>query len=447
MYLTNKDGQLIKRIDTSFEYTYAAACGVDIPEDKLLSLRHPKDRGWVRFYPERDAYGPDLDDTALFYVALLKHNARYINDAKAIITQCDDYRTRAGLVVTWPHRMTDRDEQEDFMVNLHYLWMCHLAGVRDARVEVALLQWLGGNDLRTKYYHNESFILFSCIKVCDDLIHGVFAEKFKFAVGRAVEQRKLSIPNTFCELNFEQGVFRHVGKEVYFHFNEPRGNGMASSKELDEYYEGKQRLYGDINNQNEERVLGDFDFKNSTFYKLGTIRFGKEGRVVEDEFAMFDTTLYADILNKNIYVNESSLSVRIHLHRALTHVPAEIEQIIRSYWNYCVEYLEVKFGKHSPNSFMGFHIGAVDIPRHKHYNAMSTFTFVRTIGSEPNNAHFIIGDERVDFPVDSKFFAIHIDGDYKAHEVIKHDNNTYIYFVFDFDVAPTADTVNKFIRL
>lgn len=449
MYLTDKNGCFIKEIETSFEYSYAAACGEDVSEQKMLSLRHPKDRGWVRFYPTSDSYGPDLDDTALFYVGLLKKSDRYKNDAMVIVNACEGYRTRAGLVVTWPHREFESNEQDDFMVNLHYLWMSHLLGLRDARVEVALLKWLESDDLRTKYYHNETFILFSCLKASSDFLTGAFANRFKEATNRAIASRKLVIPETFSELIFEDGVFRHIGKEVFFHFSKPvaRMDADASEdKDLDAYYLEKQRLYGDINNTYENDLLKNFDFKNSIFYKMGTIRFGKEGRVVEDEFSMFDTTFYTDIVSNNEYVNDHSLSVRVHLHRTLTHLPGEIEQILRSYWNYCVEYLDLKFGKRSPNSFMGFHIGAVDIPRHKHYNAKSTFTFVRTVGDDENDAHFVIGDERVDFPKDSKFFAIHIDGDYKAHEVIKKDNNVYIYFVFDFDVEPDA-RVNQFIAL
>lgn len=454
MFITNKHGELIKEIETSFEYCYAAACGEDVSISKLLSLRHPRDCGWIRFYPDSDNYGPDTDDTALFYIALLtRKDTRelYKKEALSFVQSALKQKTSVGLIKTWPHRSESESGQEDFMVNLHFVWLLNLLNMFDEEIIDLLNTWLSSNKLATNYYHNETFILYSCLKVADsfNLDNGRIL-KFKSQVAEAIERRNISIPNEFKELKFHDGVFRHLGKEVYFHFFKPVHTdvsmNLSNNDELDQYYSYKRGLYSGINRYIESTNFESFDFENSLFYKMGIQRVNKEGSVVQDQFAMFDTTRYSDFSLSNRYVNSKSLSLRVHLQRALVHLPDDLQALIRHYWTYALYHLDTKFQQSSPNSFMGLHLGAVDIPRHTHTGAGSTYTFVTVFGKEPNDAYFIIGDKRVDFPRESRFFCIHLDGEYAAHEVIKRDRNRYMYFVFDFDFKPDTNA-NQFIEL
>lgn len=441
MFLTDSQGKLIKELNTSFELSYSSICGKKISLKTLLDLRNKKDNGWIRFYPTSDSYGPDTDDTSLFYIALIKKDPIYFYEASQFINQYQGIQNHHGLVVTWPHRNKLQHEQEDYVVNLHFLWLSHLVGKKNETIENKLLAWLEQDNITTQYYHNENFILFSCQKALEDFMESEFKDKFK----DLLRKKNKEIVKDYDQLCFPQGVFRHIGKDVFFHFFLSENNtvsNLISHQNLEEYYKVKKNLYGNINN--EDDVLSSYNFKDSLFYKMGTIRLNQEGDIIKDPLCMFDTTIYTTI-NNNAFVTEKSLSIRLHLNRALVHLPTNIQNIIKNYWHYSANYIQENFHQQSPNSFFGIHTGKINIPKHKHYNVKSTFTFILSVGDETNNSQFIVGDDIINFP-QNKFFALHFDGEKKTHEVVKNDNNTYFYFIFDLDFEKES-LKNSFIVL
>lgn len=250
MYLKDSNQNLIKQIPTSFELSYQSICDNNVDLNILLNLRNKKDKGWIKFYylDYVNSYSPDLDDTALFYIALIKKNKKkFMSQALKIIDSCKFLRTPSGLMPTWPKRNPLSKEQQDFVVNLHYLWLCHLVGIREEEIEKALLKWLKLESLTTLYYHNEIFIIFSCIKASQDFIDGKFKKKFIFLIKKKINNNKIVVPTQFKDLNFHNGIFRHIEKEVYFHlFKEaPKSEiknitNLVDKLEIEEYYKNKQ---------------------------------------------------------------------------------------------------------------------------------------------------------------------------------------------------------------
>lgn len=452
MYLKDINSNLIKEIITSFELSYESICNGNIAESKLLSILKPEDKGWVRFYFEdyQNSYLPDTDDTFLFYIALLKINyEKYRENALQIIKDCRSKRTPSGLVATWPQRSLERKEQTDSVVNLHFIWLCHILKIEEQSIENHLLNWLDYEDITTSYYHNERFILFSCLKAANDFNDSPFKSKFIEKVHKRINQRNLMIPSAFKDLIFEEGVFRHIGKNVFFHFfnldNSISDNNLCvNEKEVDGYYQLKELTYNPKKNGQEQfKKIENYDFANSDFYNMGCLRMDN-GAVVKDKIALFDTTIYPEesIIKINPFVKNNSLSIRPHLNRAMGLLPSDVQLVLRKYWNHAHEY--VKTAQYNVvNSFMMIQLSGVQVPEHKHKDIRSIITFVMVLGDDFIDADFVIEDEVLKFP-QSKFFMISFAGYPKSHEVVKRDKNNYIYFVFDLDQPPP--TQNKIME-
>lgn len=469
MYLKDKNGHLIISLPTSFELSYASICGSNVPELELLSIPKVEDNGYIRFYYKdyKTSYNPDIDDTCLFYLAILKKNkSEHFELAISILKSMQTLRTPSGLILTWPSRPATNPEQYDCVVNLHYLWLSHLLGVEDTVVQNHLLSWLQKTDITTSYYHNPEFILFSCSKACSDFLQGEFKNRFEFLLKEKL--KTYTIPTTFEDLKFLNGAFRHIGKDVFFHFFDydctTDGQCVLMPTELNSYYKVKEQkslesikfLINNISpapkpitklsiNKEDLKILSSFDFHQSLFYKMGTLRFNKDSVVTQDSLCLFDSTIYSEnVSQSNPFVSERSLSIRPHLSRVLAHLPPQIESIIRKYWSYCIEYTKTHYSP-SDNSFMGLQCKNINIPPHRHLGARSTLTFILTIGQEVNDAQFIIDKECLDYP-SHPFMCLNFDGDDKEHWVHKKDNNTYIYFIFDL-LEKKKTLQNKFICL
>jgi len=181
--------------------------------------------------------------------------------------------------------------------------------------------------------------------------------------------------------------------------------------------------------------LKNFDFKNSTFFKMGLFRLDKSlNSPIQEKLAIYDSTLYnrAHLAQCRASAHES-LSLRVHLARTLPLLPLPIAQGIHEMWSYFDQYIETHFGPVCINSFLLISLDEESIPRHRHHNTGSTFTFIVSLGKDPNNSHFVIGEESIAF-APAQVFAIYFDGQSKSHEVIKKDTNPYLYFIFDLSI-------------
>jgi len=78
-----------------------------------------------------------------------------------------------------------------------------------------------------------------------DFKEGTFKNDFTDLVNARIKKMKnsmLSNCKSFKDLKFEQGLFRHIGRDVFFHFFKPASLNSKielSLKELREYYRGK----------------------------------------------------------------------------------------------------------------------------------------------------------------------------------------------------------------